>query len=40
MSNARDLPVALSRGGTYSIAMAAARLGTVLVDRSFLDGSR
>ena len=40
MSNARDLPEALSYGGAYPIAMAAARLGTFLVDRSFLHGSR
>ncbi len=40
MSNARDLPVALSYGGAYPMATAAARLGTFLVERSFLDGSR
>ncbi|HET8872967.1 MAG TPA: hypothetical protein VFM83_04715 [Gaiellaceae bacterium] len=40
MSKARDLPVALSYGVADSIATAAAGLGTVLVERNFLHGSR
>jgi hypothetical protein len=40
MSKARDLPVALSYGGARPMATAAAGLGTFLVERSFLHGSR
>jgi hypothetical protein len=40
MSKTRDLPVALSYGGAHSMATAAAGLGTVLVERNFLHGSR
>jgi hypothetical protein len=40
MSKARDLPVVLSYGGAHSMAAAAAGLGTVLVERNFLHGSR
>ena len=39
MSRARDLPVALSYGGAHPMATAAA-LGTFLVGRNFLHGSR
>jgi hypothetical protein len=40
MSKARDLPVALSCGSAHSLATAAAGLGTFLVERNFLHGSR
>jgi len=40
MGKARDLPVALSYGGVHPMATAAAGLGTFLVERNFLHGSR
>jgi hypothetical protein len=40
MSKARDLPVAMSYGGAHSMAAAATGLGTILVERNFLNGSR
>ena len=40
MSEARELPVALSYGGAHPMATAAACLGTFLVERNFLHGSR
>lgn len=40
MSKARDLPVVLSYGGAHPMATAAAGLGTFLVERNFLHGSR
>ena len=35
-----DLPVALSSGGAHPMATATAGLGTLLVERNFLHGSR